>query len=177
MDIERNQSVPHNTEDKHWWLRHGERLELDFVDLCVTHLALDIRLNPAKLLDPTAPDLLVDGKIADLKTQNTPFFTASRYGLDPRFTVTFNRKDYERYISLYPDIAIFYWIDWTQTTWRDMSVDYLAGVYTLPFSKVCDLIERGAPEHSYINRRSDSRGNAKSSFLFDVRHFVQLAST
>lgn len=58
-----------------------------------------------------------------------------------------------------------------------MSVDYLAGVYALPFSKVGNLIERGAPEHSYINRRSDSRGNAKSSFLFDVRDFVQLAST
>lgn len=110
------------------------------MDLCVTHLELGIRLNPAKLLDLTAPDLLVDGRIADLKTQNTPFFTASRYGLDPRFTITFNRKDYERYISLYPDIAIFYWIDWTQTTWRDMSVGYLVGVYKLPFAKVCSLI-------------------------------------
>jgi hypothetical protein len=107
VGTERNHNVPHGTEDKQWWLRHGERLEADFVELCVTHLALDVCLNPAKLVDPTAPDLLVDGKIADLKTQNTPFFTASRYGLDPRFTITFNWKDYERYRKLYPDIIIF----------------------------------------------------------------------
>ncbi|NBT26093.1 MAG: hypothetical protein EBT09_05980 [Actinobacteria bacterium] len=107
MGTERNHNVPHGTEDKQWWLRHGERLEADFVELCVTHLALDVCLNPAKLVDPTAPNLLVDGKIADLKTQNKPFFTASRYGLDPCFTITFNRNDYERYRKLYPDIIIF----------------------------------------------------------------------
>ncbi|MDO4705225.1 MAG: hypothetical protein Q4A98_03305 [Comamonadaceae bacterium] len=72
---------------------------------------MEARINPAKNMDKTAPDLIIDGAISDLKTQNTPFFTASRYGLDPRFAVTFNRKDYERYKRIYPSIVIYFWID------------------------------------------------------------------
>lgn len=173
---DRNSAVPHNTEDKGWWYQHGERLEETFVELCVTRLKIDARINPEKELNKTAPDLVVEGTLADLKTQNTPFFTAGRYGLDPRFAVTFNRKDYERYKSRYPNIVIYFWLDWAQTEWNDIQVDYLGGFFRLPFREVAALIEQGAPEHSYIRRRDPADRNAKSSFLLDIRRFEMLFS-
>mgnify|MGYP003376655832 CR=1 FL=1 len=170
----RNTVVPHDTEDRGWWYVHGEQLEVSFVTLCQERLNLDALINPAKDLDSTAPDLVVEGVLADLKTQNTPFFTAGRYGLDPRFTVTFNRKDYERYKALYPGIVIYFWIDWKQTTWGNNSVDYFGGVFRLPFERVAALIDGGAKEHAYINRTSPDDRNAKSSFLLDIRNFESL---
>ena len=175
--INRNNVVPHDTEDKGWWYIHGEALEERFVALCRDRLNLAAIINPAKTLDKTAPDLFVDGLLGDLKTQNTPFFTASRYGMDPRFTVTFNRKDYERYKELYPNIMIYFWLDWTQTTWRDSRVAYLGGVFRLHFAGVSALIESGAPEHAYINRQKPGDRNAKSSFLLDIRKFEKLFAT
>ena len=119
----------------------------------------------------------MEGSLADLKTQNTPFFTASRYRLDPRFAVTFNRKDYERYKNLYPTIIIYFWIDWKQTEWKGNKVDYYSGIFRIPFSDLALMIENGAPEHSYKRRYGDTAGNAKSSFLLDVRNFEALLVT
>ena len=170
----RNSAVPHHTEDRGWWYLHGEGLETSFVSLCQTRLRLDARINPEKEHDRTVPDLVVEGRLADLKTQNTPFFTSGRYRLDPRFTVTFNRKDYERYKHLYPGIEIYFWLDWKQTESRWGVVDYYGGFFRLPFSDVAALIEKGAPEHHYIHRQYPGDRNAKSSFLLDVRMFEAL---
>ena len=174
----RNANVEgHDTEDKDWWCIHGEKLEEEFVRICHAKLGIDIRINPEKATNRYAHDLVFTDKtgatrIADLKCQNTPFFTAARYGIDPRFAVTFNRKDYERYKSLYPSIVIFYWIDWKQLQWQNLTVDYLGGFYALPFSHMTKLIESGkVPEHEYIFRKNDMAGNAKSSFIFDLRQF------
>lgn len=174
--MERNDFVPHDTEDKNWWCHHGENLEVSFVEICREQLHLDMQINPEKAKDRYAPDLIVhDGEkyiIADLKTQNTPFFTASRYGMDPRYAVTFNRKDYTRYKTRYPDIVIFFWLDWVQTRWKDQEVAPLAGIFQCPFRFLLDEIEKGnAKEHFYLARKYDTAGNAKSSFLFDVRSF------
>lgn len=174
---ERNDAVSHNTEDKGWWCQHGVQLELAFVGICESELGLDARINPAKESDPYAPDLVVNGRLADLKVQNTPFFVSRRYGLDPRRSVTFNRKDYERYGSRYPGIDIYFWVDWIQTESKFGRVDYLAGIYRLPFADVARLIEDGAPEHGYIHRRNDTQGNAKSSFLLNLDDFQTLFET
>lgn len=171
---ERNAAVPHDTEDKRWWLQHGEILEARFVDLCRDRLRLDARINPDKEHDPTVPDLVVEGALADLKTQNTPFFTAGRYGLDPRFAVTFNRKDYERYKTLYPSLVVYFWLDWKQTEGFGSRVDYYGGIFRLPFPVLAQMIEHGAPEHTYKYRQGDTAGNAKSSFVLDVRKFEPL---
>jgi hypothetical protein len=172
----RNDAVPHNTEDKSWWLRHGEVLEKRFVQFCVQELGLAASINPAKAADPTAPDLVVNGQLADLKVQNTPFFSAGRYGLDPRFTVTFNRKDYERYAKLYPALIIFFWADWKQLEWRDSRVAPLSAIYQVPFATIAAKIKGGTvPEHAYQRRVGDRAGNAKSSFLLDLREFALIA--
>jgi len=138
-------------------------------------LALNVEINPAKSTDPTAPDLLVNGRIADLKVQNTPFFTASSYSMDPQFTVTFNRKDYERYDAMYPEIEVYFWINWTQLSWKNYSVKELNSVFKANFSALKSKIVAGAVEHTYQHRQNDRVGNAKSSFLFDVRTFDLIA--
>jgi len=173
---ERNADVRHDTEDKVWWLQHGLELEYQFVELCKNQLKIKAEINPAKLDSPTAPDLLVGGKIADLKVQNTPFFSASRYSMDPRFTVTFNRKDFERYSSQYPEIVIYFWVNWTQLAWKDFRVQKLNAICKADFSQIADKVTSGtAKEHSYIHRQGDTKGNAKSSFLLDIRTFQKVA--
>lgn len=153
---------------------HGEAKEKRFVELCQSKLGLSAQINPEKALNRYAPDLLVDGLVADLKTQNTPFFTAKRYRIDPRFGVTFNRKDYERYKSQYPGIDIYFWIDWAQTESKWGSVDYFGGIFHLPFREVARLIEIPAPEHVYQHRQDPDDKNAKSSFILDIREFKPL---
>jgi hypothetical protein len=173
---ERNSEVQHNTEDKGWWLKHGLELEYQFVELCKNQLNIKAEINPAKSDSPTAPDLLVDGKIADLKVQNTPFFSATKYSMDPRYTVTFNRKDFERYSSLYPEIVVYFWVNWTQLAWRDFRVQKLNAICKADFSQIADQVNSGkAKEHEYIHRQGDMKGNAKSSFLLDIRTFQKVA--
>lgn len=165
----------HNTEDKRWWCQLGEELESRFVDICNMKLGLKAEINPEKERNPYVPDLIVDGKLSDLKVQNTPFFVSTRYHMEPRYTVTFNRKDYRRYSKLYPDLDIYFWIDWKQTEWKDRKVEYLAGIYYIPFQDIRAMIKtEEVPEHTYMNRRDDCSGNAKSSFLLDIRRFKVL---
>jgi hypothetical protein len=106
---------------------------------------LDAAINPEKKTNPMVPDLVVNGRIADLKTQNTPFFTSQRYSINPRFAVTFNRKDYERYSAMYPEIDIYFWLDWTQTEWNGKKVEYLGGIFRLPFAEIAKKVKNGAP--------------------------------
>ena len=118
---------------------------------------------------------MVDGKIADLKCQQTPFFKARvLYNLDPQYVVTFNRKDYLRYLRLYPSISIYFWLDWQarekQIGQSTFVVQPLAGVWRAPFAQLATLIETSnAPLHAYQRRRDDPHGNAKESYLVDVR--------
>ena len=169
----------HDTEDKRWWVDYGKALEHKFVDLCVNMLGIDACINPAKQEDKLAPDLVVNGRVADLKTQHTPFFLAQKFaGIPPTYAVTFNRIDYIRYNKLYPDIDIYFWIDWKV---KEMSirgtvhtVDDHNGIYLLPFVEVSKLIDNGAYEHGYAKRIYDTKGNAKSSYVLDIRQFVRI---
>ena len=36
------------------------------------------------------------------------------------------------------------------------------------------MVSNGAPEHSYIRRKNDTKGNAKSSFILDIRNFQMI---
>ena len=170
-------SQPHDTEDREWWWTHGETLESAFVEFGQDWLDLNIQINPGKATTPTLPDLLVDGKIADLKTQETPFFTADSYGLDPRHTVTLNLKDVRYYHECHPRIVLYLWLNWRQRQWRDRTVDYLGGVYRVPLTTILTLIADGAPSHRYDRRQTTDEQNATASYLFDIRSFEQLFHT
>jgi hypothetical protein len=99
-------------EDKLYWCDQGEREERDFVHFLAPAHGLAATINPCKWYDHFAPDLLVDGKLADLKTQRMPFFTAGRYGLDPQFAVTLNVGDVARYQQHSDDLSILFWVRW-----------------------------------------------------------------
>lgn len=173
-------SVMHDTEDKLWWTGHGARMEVRFVDQVAPRLGLEAVINPAKATDPFAPDLLLRGQLADLKVQNTPFFMASRYGLDPQYAVTFNRKDYLRYSELYPEIQLLFWVAWKTLEWPKAAprarVARMAGLWEVPFAELARRVKDGeAPLHRYQRRVGDQAGNAKDSYLFDLRTFTELS--
>lgn len=103
--------VSHNDlQNKKYWCKDGEKIEEAFVNRYGT--TLDLKINPEKTINPYAPDLLVScTNLADLKTQNTPFFKAETlYGIDPSYAVVFNRKDAVRYYRKYPSIKIYFWV-------------------------------------------------------------------
>lgn len=173
---QRNIVVEHNTEDKQYWCKKGELIEEAFVREIVPLINRNLIVHPQKRAKKTHIDLLnLDSNtVADLKTQNTPFFTAARYNFEPQYTVTFNAKDYRNYKENYPEATIYWWVNWTQLTWKNYTVAPLYGVWEIPFSTMKTVIEGGkAPLHEYIFRRGD-RVNANDSYLFDLRNFNRL---
>lgn len=180
--------VLHNTEDKNWWQIHGVNLENKFVDVVCPKISLNAEINPEKEQDPTAPDLIVNGRLADLKTQNTPFFTVSRYSkkvgeekvpFDPSYAVTFNKKDCIRYRKLYPDIDIYFWVHWKETEYENNGISVLpiSGVWYVNFQDLLHYIkEINAPLHKYRRRYNDQGGNAKESFVLDLCDFQEIVA-
>ncbi|WP_422083410.1 hypothetical protein [Ulvibacterium sp.] len=158
---------------KSTWCKDGESIEEAFVSRYGR--ALDLQMNPDKKTDPYAPDLLEKGEfLADLKTQNTPFFKARKlYGIEPSYAIVFNRKDARRYHKVYPDIIIYFWVEWHSVKFVmgnfQQTVGYINGVWRIPFKNLVELL-KVAPEHSYQQRKNDNKGNAKSSFVLDIRN-------
>ena len=172
--VERNRAI-FNTEDRSKWYIWGEDEEAAFIRLIVPQINLDIRKNPAKERCSWAIDLFdyTNHRPADLKTQNTPFFTVSKYKYkgvrcDPTYSVTFNRKDYENYKRNCPNCVIYFWVHWTQLKYKGITVSKINGVWRGDFSKMAKCIESGsAPLHPYIHRKDDDH-NAKDSFVFNL---------
>ncbi len=48
-------------------------------------------------------------------------------------------------------------------------VEYIHGVWKISFKDLVGLCKK-APEHSYQQRVRDIKGNAKSSFVLDIRN-------
>jgi len=166
--------APADPQDKKAYCEYGVKKELEFCTFFDQNVELGgVIINPKKETDPFAPDIILYGDLADLKAQRTPFFTAARYKLDPRFTVTFNKKDAQRYAELYPHLTIVFWIDWKTTEWKNLKVAEQHGVYLATFAQIEELI-KNAPLHEYKDRKNDKAGNAKSSYLLDVRKFTQI---
>jgi hypothetical protein len=162
----------HDVEDKTSWCEFGMMKENEFIQKY--GLPLNLKINPEKTLDKYAPDLLeADGVYGDLKTCTTPFFTAGRYSLDPRFTVTFNQKDQIRYVENYPDINIWFWVDWKTISYENphskIIIEPLSGIWMIPFKKLSMLLEK-APLHQLQKRIFDDKGNGKANFLIDLRN-------
>lgn len=174
--LERNEVIEHDTEDKMYWCKKGEKEEEVFVEKIVPHINRDLIVHPLKKVKSTHIDLLdtARGIVADLKVQNTPFFTAETYGYNPQYTVTFNKKDYKYYKSSYPECYIYWWVNWKQLSLGRYSVEKMYGVWEVPFSKMKMMIEdRHVPLHEYKHRVGD-KINATESYLFDLNSFQKL---
>jgi hypothetical protein len=167
----------HNTEDKKWWVITGREKEDVFIQQVCPNINLSAIINPEKVTNPYAPDLLVNGQLADLKCQETPFYKAEvLYHLPNQHAVTFNRKDYLRYAQKYPDIFIYFWIDWKVLSktigGKTFTVKPMSGVWVVDFTVIKNKVEsRKAPFHSYQRRVGDKGGNATESYLLDLREF------
>lgn len=160
----------HNTEDKSWWVQHGLKLEREFIVKC-NQLGIDAKMHPNKENNKYHADLLVQNRISDLKCQSTPFFTAARYGFDPQYTVTLNEKDLTRYQRLYPNILIFFWARWSAMEQYNTKVNKMEMICVQSLNW---FLKHAKTSHSYQRRIDDRKGNAKNSFLFDLREMKQI---
>ena len=172
-DIHNQIITHHDLQDKGVWCRTGARKEDVFVELYGKQL--DLIINLQKKTNPYVPDLQNSqtGDLADLKTQNTPFFQAQpRFGLDPQYTIVFNGKDRVRYRAKYPDLMIYFAIDWQVIRFvgrQTIEVEPMLGVWEIPFLQL-DILLAQAPFHSYQQRQDDKKGNAKGSYVLDIRN-------
>ena len=107
----RHLKPPTNNENKSAWIDLGSRYEKEFVKL-LNHHGVKAEINPQKKTNPYLPDLLVEGRIAELKTRRTPFFKTEQYGISPDTATTINEKDIQRYILTNPGMVVFFWVYW-----------------------------------------------------------------
>ncbi|MFS3036987.1 hypothetical protein AAH043_03085 [Bacteroides nordii] len=171
----------HDLQDKGFWCQTGASKEETFVDMYGDKLGLII--NPDKKKDPYAPDLFNIQKnvLADLKTQNTPFFQAEkRFKYPPQYTVVFNVKDYTRYKKLYPNIEIYFAVDWQivkfESTDTCIEVEPMIGVWKIDFPTLEKKL-KNAPIHCYSQRKNDTKGNALKSYVLNMlndRDFIRV---
>jgi hypothetical protein len=169
----------HDVQDKSYWCALGVEQEKQFVTKICPYLHINAVINPEKVHNPYAPDLLVNGEVADLKYQSIPFFMSNAlYHKDSQYVVVFNKKDFERYMHYYPHITIYFWVHFTDTAadigGEHYEVKPMRGVWRVPFKRICELIP-DAPLHHYKNRVDDHKGNGKASYLLDVRQMEQVA--
>jgi hypothetical protein len=152
--------APTNNEDKLAWCKHGDDLEKQFLTRMFDS-GLSIFRNPAKASDPYTHDVYAVLQ-ADIKSIGTPFRTADRYGFSPDYAITINEKDIKRYSEKYPNILIF----------LDINYPNYQGVRMVSLGTLKKFIKLDmAKKHEYINRRDDTQGNAKASYVFDLRWF------
>lgn len=174
-------TTPPSTEDKHAWCAIGEAEEQQFVNSRLPALNLHGTINPAKLADKYAHDLLIQIP-ADLKAQRTPLFLARElFNLDPQFAVTFNDKDGVRYSRLYPNILIVFDVRWTNTS-KEIGgkLRTVEPIHTTRCGFLADvrraIMEDGCRHVTYKRRLNDGAGNARRSWVFDVRRLAELTT-
>lgn len=152
-----------DNEDKDAWVRAGEEQEERFAGPVLGSGAA-VFANPAKKENRYTHDIFVVLP-GDLKTVRTLWRTAHRYGIDPQYAITLNKKDVERYQKFHPDIIIVWDIDIPGFRSRRYS----------PLKDILKAVSSGhAKLHHYKNRVNDTRGNAKETYVLDARWFREL---
>ncbi len=174
-----------NTEDKLAWCeKFGVSAELGFTLSRMHELEIGAYLNPQKVKDIYTHDLFAVFQ-SDLKTVRTPLFKSKElYGIDPQYAVTFNLKDAERYKSLYPNIVVLFDVKWDRDNCEKQignsvySVRPMHATYAGFLKDIANAIEKsGGHKIEYARRKDDTSGNAKESYVFDIRHLHKLRSS
>ena len=153
-----------NNEDKKAWCKAGELAEKDFV--AVNKIAgWGIAMNPEKHNNLFTHDLV--GMIPmDLKSVREPWRKSEElFGIPSKYAISINQKDLERYSSLYPNIIIILDVEWS-------------GIYMITVDRARSLVKAGkAVKHEYKNRKDDTKGNAKASYIFDLRDLDRISES
>jgi len=173
FDFKGNEVKHHDLQDKSVWCKEGATIEETFVEKFGSEL--NVKINPDKTQNPYVPDIIRvnDNNLGDLKTQNTPFFKAQTlFQIHPTYAIVFNFKDFRRYSDKYPNIVIYFWVNWMVRKFKmnntEIIVDKISGVWMIEFDDIIELVKT-APKHFYQQRRDDTKGNAKGSYVFDIR--------
>lgn len=169
-----------DTENKlEWCERYGEEIENEFATKRLFDLGVSSYLNLEKRTNKFAHDLFSVFP-TDLKTVRTPLFMAQElYGIDPQYAVTFNLKDANRYKELYPNIIVVFDVKW-ETTQKEFngnvySVEPMHVTVAGFLSNIKIAIKKsGGHKIDYKKRVEDTKGNAKTSYVFDLRYLHNL---
>jgi hypothetical protein len=170
-------SRPKDNQDKQAWCdTYGVTQESAWCEWARDALTLDVSVNPGKASDKFTFDLLLCGKPADLKTVRTPLYLAQRmFGIDPQYAVTFNHKDGTRYRSLYPEITVIFDVAWDGTPYFASSGDRFSvrPMRMVALGSLDELAgavrDSGSQSIAYRERVNDTKGNARESWVLDVR--------
>lgn len=149
-------SIPIDNQDKSKWCYVGQLAEADFLaSRGVAGWAL--AFNPAKEKDPYTHDYLGVCPV-DIKTITTPWRKSLQlFGIPSERAISINEKDFTRYSRLYPNIIIL------------CNVEFAGELYLLTLDRARKLIKQGkAKRHEYKDRKDDTKGNAKVSYVFDT---------
>ena len=102
------------------------------------------------------------------------------HGIDPQYAVTFNKKDAARYRLKYPNIVVIFDVRWDQLEWTDKhgtvyKVEPMHATYAGFLDDIKNAVMKGGNQVvTYQRRVNDTSGNAKESFVFDVRQLHRL---
>ena len=145
--------------DKKAWCDLGLELEKEFVSNS-RFSDVTIGMNPSKSFDKYTYDMKIEMP-CDLKTITTPWiYSEEMFGIPSDYAISINRKDLRRYYSLYPNIIIIFDVQYENykaTHWSDLD-------------RLRILVKQNkAFLHKYKNRVDDNIGNAKDSYVLDVR--------
>lgn len=155
--------IPENNEDKESWCAYGEELELEFL-INSFNSGLAVYRNPEKSCNKYANDVFLVVP-SDLKSVRTPFRTADRYGIDPRYAITINEKDLNRYSEKHPMMLIVI----------NINHELYRGTHIAQLGHLIKASQTGkAARHEYQARVNDTHGNAKCSFVYDCRWFPSI---
>jgi len=183
----------HDTEDKMHWIEESNVREKNFC-LIMKKLGKNLIINPDKRAKPTEPDLLdVDtNNLAELKTIFTPIFTIPwlypKHTFVPQYTATFDRPDYENYLSNYPGLQVYFFVRWDELQYIDkkgkydpISVKPMLGIWLTSIEEIHrEITNRKIPYRLKLIRKDgtnkifDKDGNSKYNYPLDVRWFEEL---
>ena len=169
-----------NTENKKVWCQQAEPNERAFAVQRLFDLGLAGAINVEKRDNPYTHDLFINWP-SDLKTVRTPLFKAQElYGIDPQWAVTFNVKDAHRYREKYPNIVVIFDVKWEVTCKEIGGCMYEVEPMHVTYAGFLDdlrraVVKAGSQRIAYQRRVNDTAGNAKESFVFDLRdlHFIR----
>lgn len=169
-------STPSNQDKRYWCEAYGITTEKHFVDTALEGLDVTGYINPAKEINKYTHDLYLQVQ-SDLKTVRTPFFKAMiHHNIDPQYAVTFNKKDALRYSDQYPNILVVFDVKWESDSCvkviggQEYRVEPMHLIAAGFLSDIARAIEAdGNQVIEYMFREDDKRGNAKESYVFDVR--------
>ena len=164
-----------------WCEEYGEKIERSFCVDRLYDIGLTGFINLEKKKNIYAHDMFTVFQ-SDLKTVRTPFFKAwEKFEIDPQYAVTINMKDMQRYKELYPNIVVVFDVLWDEKICKKFIEGVEYGVK--PMHKTyagfiqdirAAVIAGGNKKVEYQGRVNDTGGNAKASYVFDVRKLQQL---